>query len=326
MKKILKKRSVKIVLASICLITVAIIAGFAVRGNLQKKEISEHLNLAQKYLDELNYEQAIAEYEAILAIDPNDQEVQALMEIAAQTKEIRNLLEDAQSHLDIGEYDSAIAICEAAPEYMIDTLNQQSLFEQSSDYLNAKKLLEEVYQQALDDREEAEKEARKLEAKQKEIEKKEEQERQEEEKRRQKWEEPEYFYRWMMQRRGIFDYYPTQYVFEEDEESFIFFIYSFYIDVINEYYEIHVSKQTEEAYIVQHMRFISKDGIHGNWSEIKDHIGEKYDFHVPGTDMDEEYLLFCELQEKEQKYSYYVPWWEDVPPMPSDGVYPWMNK
>lgn len=231
MKEIVKRKSVIIALASICLITVAAIAGFAARGNLQKKEIDNHLNMAQKYLDELNYEQAIAEYKDVLAIDPDDQEVQALMEIATKTKEIRNLLEDAQSHLDIGEYDSVIAICEAAPEYMIDTQNQQSLLEQSSDFLNAKELLVEVYRQALDDREEAEKEAQKLEAKQREIEREEELERQEEEKKRQKWEEPEYFYRWMMQRRGIFDYYPTQYVFEEDEESFIFFIYSFYIDV-----------------------------------------------------------------------------------------------
>ena len=325
MKRILNQKSVKIALMGICLITLTSITVFAVHGSLQKKKIVEHLNLAQKYLDELNYEQAIVEYKAILSINPNDREVQEFMEIAAQTKEIRDLLGNAQKLLDAGEYDSAIAMCEAAPEYMIDTLNQQPLLEQSSDFLNAKMLLEEVYQQALDDREEAEKNARQLEAKQKEIEKKEEQERQEEEARRQKWEEPEYFYRWMMQRRGIFDFYPTQYAFEEDEDSFIFIIYFFYVDVINEYYEIHVNKHTEEAHVVQHMFYDTKSGV-GRWYESKKNTGEKYDFHVPDAEMEEEYLQFCEIQKKkEQEDIHYIPWWEDAPSIPEDA-YRWMNE
>lgn len=64
-------------------------------GNSIEKEVTEQLSLGQKYLDELDYEQAIAAYEAVLEIDPKNEEA------------IVKLIE---SYFEIEEYDLAISL------------------------------------------------------------------------------------------------------------------------------------------------------------------------------------------------------------------------
>lgn len=104
MKELLKKKSVKIAIVSICFVVVAMIAGIVVQGNQEQQEIVSHLELAQKYLSDLDYEQAIVEYTAILEIEPNNETVINILE--------QTWLNYAQSYLETKEYQKAIEILE----------------------------------------------------------------------------------------------------------------------------------------------------------------------------------------------------------------------
>ena len=102
MKELLKKKSTK---AALLLIVVAVIAGIAgmnVQSAQKEKEYNAHLEAAEKYLTELNYEQAIAEYTLALAIEPNAEEVLNGLE--------KTYLAYADSLADAGEYEKAIQV------------------------------------------------------------------------------------------------------------------------------------------------------------------------------------------------------------------------
>lgn len=74
--------------------TIAITAVLMVSGSDGRK-YQKHMEAAQKYLDELQYEQAIAEYELAIEIEPNNIEAyQALAELYVQME----------------DYDSAVAV------------------------------------------------------------------------------------------------------------------------------------------------------------------------------------------------------------------------
>ena len=102
MSEILKKKSVKIAVAVICLVVLAIIAGFVVQGGRRQQEIASHLEMAQKYISELDYEQAIAEYTAALSIDPNNESIRQALEQA--------YLDHAQLYIETEEYEMATNI------------------------------------------------------------------------------------------------------------------------------------------------------------------------------------------------------------------------
>ena len=102
MSEILKKKSVKIAVAVICLVVLAIIAGFVVQGGRRQQEIASHLEMAQKYISELDYEQAIAEYTAALSIDPNNESIRQALEQA--------YLDHAQLYIETEEYEMAANI------------------------------------------------------------------------------------------------------------------------------------------------------------------------------------------------------------------------
>lgn len=59
--------------AAIIVITVVTVA-VIVNSNSPERRIREQLDLGNKYLSELNYEQAIASFETILEIDPQNEE------------------------------------------------------------------------------------------------------------------------------------------------------------------------------------------------------------------------------------------------------------
>lgn len=90
----IKKRSSAPVIAAICgaLFIIALIVIAIVVPSLagDKKEISRHMKLAERYLDDLDYDRAIAEYKAVLEIDPKNEEAiralsDAYIEWAADT-------------------------------------------------------------------------------------------------------------------------------------------------------------------------------------------------------------------------------------------------
>lgn len=324
MSEILKKKSVKIAVAIICLAVLAIIAGFVVQGGRRQQEIASHLEIAQKYISEMDYEQAIAEYEVVLAIDPNNQEAQELLDAARKEKEISDQLAEAREHLDAEEYDLAINICEMVLETSSGGTKGEELLEQiyleyAQDYFEdekydeAVKVLEKGYQtipmdsftarisEIKKDEEEAEKKAEEEARREEERKKKEE-----EEKKRKEWEKPENIYQWMIEQLGIITAFPWYFSLEE-EEDFYDYELQFGRDnprgTFDEYYEILVNKTTKEAEIYRYCIF--------DWERIPDfpewiedwneNCGKKYDLSITETVMTE-YLEYCAKRDVFEKY------------------------
>lgn len=72
-------------------VIIALIVMTATGGN--KDTYASHMELAQRYLDELQYEQAIAEYEAAIAIEPNRAEAYlALAEVYVEMKDYESAI------------------------------------------------------------------------------------------------------------------------------------------------------------------------------------------------------------------------------------------
>ena len=104
MKELLRKKSVKISLLLIILLVVMGIVGINVQSAQKNKEYEAHIAAAEKYLTELDYEQAIVEYTLALEIEPNAEEVLNGLE--------QTYLAYAQSVAEGGDYDKAISILE----------------------------------------------------------------------------------------------------------------------------------------------------------------------------------------------------------------------
>ncbi|MCI6714762.1 MAG: hypothetical protein MR523_07445 [Lachnospiraceae bacterium] len=102
MKELLKKKSTQIALLLIVVAVIAIIVGMNVQSAQKEKEYNAHIEAAEKYLTELDYEQAIAEYTLALVIEPNAEEVLNGLE--------KTYLAYADSLADAGEYEKAIQV------------------------------------------------------------------------------------------------------------------------------------------------------------------------------------------------------------------------
>jgi len=63
------KKRLALIIGSIVVIALLVIVGLLVSARAQESKIQEHLELGDRYLDELDYERAIAEYMAVLEID-----------------------------------------------------------------------------------------------------------------------------------------------------------------------------------------------------------------------------------------------------------------
>lgn len=102
MKELLRKKSIKIALLLIIAAVIAVIVGMNVQSAQKKNEYHAHIEAAEKYLTELDYEQAIAEYTLALEIEPNAEEVLNGLE--------KTYLAYADALADAGEYEKAIEI------------------------------------------------------------------------------------------------------------------------------------------------------------------------------------------------------------------------
>ncbi len=107
MKELLKKKSVKISLLFIILLVIMGIVGINVRSAQRQREYDAHIAEAEKYLTELDYEQAIAEYTMAFEIEPKEEVVDALEQA---------YLAYAQSLTDAGDYDKTVSILEEGYE------------------------------------------------------------------------------------------------------------------------------------------------------------------------------------------------------------------
>ena len=107
MKELLKKKSVKISLLLIIFLVIMGIVGINARSAQRSKEYDAHIEAAEKYLSDLDYEQAIAEYTMAFEIDPKEEVVDALEQ---------TYLAYAQTCIDAGDYEKAVGILEEGYE------------------------------------------------------------------------------------------------------------------------------------------------------------------------------------------------------------------
>lgn len=121
MKKIMKKKSIRIAIAAICILTVAIIAGFSVQSIQKQKKIDSHVVTARKYLSEMDYEQAIAAYTAALEIEPSNEAIRNALAEA--------YLEYAESYTVAEEYETAIAVLKESMVYVPDVRLESKIAE-----------------------------------------------------------------------------------------------------------------------------------------------------------------------------------------------------
>ena len=110
-KKVVNKKTLIVALALITVVVIMTVVLLSVYGKTEKDIIDEQLILGDKYMSELNYEQAIATYEAILVIDPK---------CADAYRELGDL------YVLMGDYDKAVDILKAG----YDILRTENLLSQ----------------------------------------------------------------------------------------------------------------------------------------------------------------------------------------------------
>ena len=98
-----KKLNKKLIIGAVALIAIALVVALAIflPKSAEAKKLNESLDLGDKYLSELNYEQAVVAYLAVIEIDP---------------KNIDALVGLADAYIAQGEYDEAVSVLEDALE------------------------------------------------------------------------------------------------------------------------------------------------------------------------------------------------------------------
>ena len=120
MKKLDKNKQLKIILAiilAVILCQVAIIITFFVILQSPTRRLKEQLSLAEKYLLELNYEQAIASYQIAIEIDPKCEEAYLAM---------------VDIYVELGDYEEALKVLEDAEEVIDSQVIQDRIAEVQS--------------------------------------------------------------------------------------------------------------------------------------------------------------------------------------------------
>lgn len=130
MKELLKKKSVRIGLLAIILLVAMGLIGMNAQRIQKQKEYNGHIEAAEKYLSDLDYEQAIAEYTLALEIEPKSEEVLSGLE--------HTYLAYAGSYADAGDYEGAINILEEG--YAM--VQRESLKEQIVEYRELQQMTE----------------------------------------------------------------------------------------------------------------------------------------------------------------------------------------
>ena len=108
------KKSTKLIIgisSIVAIICVAAVLVFAGTGK-GKSEYNKHITASQKYLDELNYEKAIAELELAIEIEPNNAEAYVAL---------------AEVYMEMGDKKSAIVILEEAKGKVTDVAEVEGI-------------------------------------------------------------------------------------------------------------------------------------------------------------------------------------------------------
>lgn len=126
-----KKKGVKTAAAVVILLVLCCLIGIGIRSVQKRQTYENHIAAAEKYLVDLNYEQAIVEYTLALEIEPNEA---ALLDALEQT-----YLDYAQSLADAGDYDGAIAVLEEG----VAKIGRESLQAKEEEYKKLKAQKEE---------------------------------------------------------------------------------------------------------------------------------------------------------------------------------------
>ncbi len=102
-----KKRK-KIILASVSLLVIAILSGIFIYNNLPSVKMHKYIDLGKKYLNELNYEQAVLTLTKALEIAPDDNENQKYL--------VEAYVQWAESFVSLGDYAKAKEVIERGLE------------------------------------------------------------------------------------------------------------------------------------------------------------------------------------------------------------------
>lgn len=108
MKEIMQKKDIWIFLAAAAVLAMAAAVGFGAAQARKAQEYREHMAAAERCLAGADYEQAIAEYEAALRLEPDDGAVRQAMVLA--------YLAQTQSCLDAAEFEKADNILQTGLE------------------------------------------------------------------------------------------------------------------------------------------------------------------------------------------------------------------
>lgn len=122
MEELLKKKGVRIGLLVLIILVVIGIIAINAQSAQKRRNYNEHIDVAEKYLSDLDYEQAIAEYKLALEIEPKSEEVLSGLE--------QTYLAYAGLSADTGDYEKAIVILEEG--YAVT--ERDSLREQIEEY------------------------------------------------------------------------------------------------------------------------------------------------------------------------------------------------
>ena len=267
MKSLFQNKKVKIGILVVVLLIAVLGSIVAARRYYNRQQVQKHLATAEKYLLEMDYEQAIVEYTLALSIDPKNQEIRNALE--------KVYLDYAQSYIDEEKYDEALEVLHRG----YDQMQTEMLLEKIDETERKKAEKEEAAEQTLKEQEEIQKQQEEAQRQQEEVQKQAENEKREEEKKRK--EELAGIYKWEISKMEIMDF-PVV-VSDPYGDGYGFSVQS----------GMNEEMQPTEEYTV----YVGEDGnvkVNG--------IEQDYDFAVT-DEMKEEYAAYLENQKVFDEYA-----------------------
>ena len=268
-KKKSKKQFLIMCIAILILILTFILVAVLISGSKGNK-LNEQLNLGEKFLSELDYEQAIAAYEQAIVIEPKSVEAYVGM---AQVYVAQNDYAKALEVLDKGYSETG----EASITEVINSIEKEK-----SEYeiAEAERIEQERIEQEQKEKEEAERLAQQ------------EAERQLLEEEKKKAEEIKNIYVWYILNSDIISYTPVSINDkEETDDTYTFEVVLGYSDDLD-IYLLTVDKVTGRCNVISHQYYDLKSGI---VEERSDGVGTTYEF-VINDEVKEKYRVYDEAK------------------------------
>lgn len=274
---------------------------FLIRGT-GNSDLKNHIDLGRKYMEDLQYEQALAEYKAALEIDPDNQD--AMNGIETATLQYADSLLENPQQISVEEFENLINLLEES--YQLTEINSIQV------------KMEEI-KTTIKENEKKKQEAERLE----ETKKKEEErrKREEAEKRKQEQEEKkqrEDYYLWKLNEiYGDRPYVVIQLI-SNSNGKFIFSI-SYGATVI-ERITVEMDEKTEIGVVTKHLEEDWENGGMKDVSEERSEVGNEYDMAITeeGKAEYQEYVIQQEEFERllneyaENVIEYINESWEEV--------------